>query len=87
MRRAEHVARMREMTIMCRNLVQKYLGKRPLVRSQRWWEDINLDLEEMEGGGMNGDWLHGALYRHGWRALADTAVNICFLQKGRNLTG
>jgi len=50
MRWAGHVARMREGRGVCRVLVGKLEGKRPLERPRRRWEDnIKMDFREVEG--------------------------------------
>ena len=47
MRRAGHVARMGEIRGICRVLVGKREGKRPLGRPRRRWEDnIKMDLRK-----------------------------------------
>jgi hypothetical protein len=52
MRWAGHVARMGEGRNVCRVLVRKPEGKRPLERPRRRWEDrIKMDLEENGWGG------------------------------------
>jgi len=72
MRWAGHVARMGEGRGLCRVLVGIQEGKRPLGRPRRRWEDnINLDLQEVECGGM--DWIEPAQDRDRRRALV-TAV-------------
>jgi hypothetical protein len=58
MRWAGHVARMVEGTGVHRVLVGKPEGTRPLGRPRRRWEDINRDLQEVEGG--CGDWTERA---------------------------
>ena len=51
MRWAGHVARMGEDRAVRRVLVGKPVGKRPLVRPRRRWDDnIKMDLQEVEGG-------------------------------------
>src|SRR5215510_4744992 len=56
MRWAGHVARIAEERGMFRVLVGKPDGKRPLGRPRRRWEDnIRMDLQEAECGGM--DWI------------------------------
>ena len=75
MRWAGHVACMSERRGVCRVLVGKPEGKRPLGRLRRRREDnIKMDIQEVGYGGMDGielpqdrDWL---------RALVITAMNI-----------
>jgi hypothetical protein len=56
MRWAEHVVRMGEGRGVCRVLVGKPEGKRPLGRARRRWEDnIKMDLQEVVCRGM--DWI------------------------------
>lgn len=51
-----HLARMGARRIVCRILVGKSKGKRPLGRLGRRWEDnINIDLKEVECESM--DWV------------------------------
>jgi len=48
MRWAEHVARMEERRGLCRGLVEKPEGKRPLGSPRRRWEDnIKMDLQKV----------------------------------------
>ena len=50
MRWAGHVARMGERRGVCRVLVRKLEGKRPLGRPRRRWEDnIKMDLGKWDG--------------------------------------
>jgi len=54
MRWAGHVALMGEGRGVYRVLVGKLVGKRPLVRPRRRWEDnIKIDIEEVGCGSMN----------------------------------
>jgi len=74
MRWAGHVARMREGRGVHRVLVGKPVGKRPLGRPRRRWEDnIKMDLWEVGGGG---DWMELAQDRDRWRALVNTVMNL-----------
>ena len=58
-----------------RVLVGKPVGKRPLVRPRRRWEDnIKMDLQEVGGG--FGDWMELAQDRDSWRALVSTVMNL-----------
>ena len=59
MRWAGHVARMEERRGLCRALMEKPEGKRPLGRPRRRWEDnIKMDLQEVGRGAWNGSsWL------------------------------
>jgi hypothetical protein len=61
--------------IICRILVGKPEGKRPLGRPRRRWEDnIRMDLGDIEWGGM--DWIDLAQDRDQWRALVNTVMNL-----------
>jgi hypothetical protein len=54
---AGHVARMGEERKLCRVLVGKPEGKRPLARLRRRWEDgIRMDLREIGLGSV--EWIH-----------------------------
>jgi hypothetical protein len=58
-----------------RVLVGEPEGKRPLVRPRRRWEDnIKMDLQEMECGGI--DWINLSQDRDRWRALVNRVMNI-----------
>ena len=54
----------------------KPVGKRPLERPRRRWEDdnIKIDLQEVECGVM--DWIELAQDRNTWRALANAVMNL-----------
>jgi hypothetical protein len=72
---AGHVAQMGEKRNAYRILVGKPEGNRPLGRPRRRWVDnINVDLREIEWGGMN--WMDLTRDRSQWRALVNTAVNL-----------
>ena len=75
MRWAGHVARMGEGRGVHRVLVGNREGKTPLGRPRRRWEDnIEMDLEEVGGGG--GDWMELAQDRDSWRALVNKVMKF-----------
>jgi hypothetical protein len=66
MKRAGHVTRMGEMINVCKILVGKSEGKRPLGRPRRIWEDnIKMDVKDIGWEGV--DWIHLAQDRDRWR--------------------
>jgi hypothetical protein len=60
---------------VCRILVRKPEGKRPLGRPRRRWVDsIKIDLREIGWDGV--DWIDLSWDRDQWRALVNTAMNL-----------
>jgi len=75
MRWAGHVTRMGEERGVCRVLVGKPEGRRPLGRSRRRCVDnIRMDLQEVGCGYM--DWIGLALDRDSWRTLVSGVMNL-----------
>ena len=75
MRWAGHVARMGEERGLCRVLVGKPEGKRPLGRPKhRWVYNIRMDLQEVGCGYM--DWIGLAQDRDSWRTLVSAVMNL-----------
>jgi hypothetical protein len=75
MRWVGHVARMGEKRNVCRLLVGKPEGNRPLGRQRRRWiETIKIYLLEI---GLNVlDWIGLAQDRYRWRALVNLVMNL-----------
>jgi hypothetical protein len=72
---AGHVARMREERGVCRILVGRPEGKRPLERPKCRWEDnIKMDLREI--GINDANWIQLAQDRAQWRAGVNTVMNL-----------
>jgi hypothetical protein len=58
-----------------RDLVWKPEAKTPLGRTRRRWEDnIKMDLQEVECGGM--DWVELSNDRDRWRAHVNVVMNL-----------
>ena len=75
MRWAGHVARMREERRVCRVLVGKPEGRRPLGRPRRsWLDNIRMDLQEVVCGYM--DWIGLAQDRDRWLTLVSAVMNL-----------
>ena len=53
----------------------KPVGKRPLGRPRRRWED-NIKMDLMEVGGGPGDWTALAEDRDQWRAYVRAVMNL-----------
>jgi hypothetical protein len=75
MRWAGHVARMGEERKVYKVLVRKPVGRRPLGRPRRGWEDgIRIDLRETGFGGV--DWIRLSQDRDRWRAVVSAVMNL-----------
>jgi len=74
MRWAGHVVRMGDERGVCRVLVGKPEGKRPLGRPRRRWVDIRMDVQEVGCGYM--DWIGLAQDRETWRTLVSAVMNL-----------
>jgi len=77
MRWAGHMARMGEERRVCRVLMGKPKGKRPLGRPRRKWVDnIRMEFQEVGCGYM--DWIGLALDRDRWRTIVSAVMNLRF---------
>jgi hypothetical protein len=75
MRGSGHVARMWEVRNICKILVLKTEGKRPLGKHKRRWEDnIKMDLREIWWEVV--DLIHLAENKDQWQALVNTVMNL-----------
>jgi len=62
---------------VCRVLVGKPEGNRPLGRPRRRWENnIKMNFKKVGRGGM--DWIELAQDRDRWRTLVTAVMNILF---------
>jgi hypothetical protein len=69
---------------VCRVLVGKPEGKKPLGKPRRRWEDtIKIDLREVGCWGM--DWIDLAQHRDRWRALVNEVMNLGSIKCGEFL--
>ena len=75
MRWAGHVARMGEERGVCRVLVGKLEGKRPLGRPRRRWVD-NIMMDLLEVGCGYTDWITLAQDRDSCRTLVSAVMNF-----------
>jgi hypothetical protein len=75
MRWAGHVARMGEKRNVCRLLVGKPEGKRPLGRPRRRGMD-NIKMGLLDIGLNVVDWICLAQDRYRWRALVNSVMNL-----------
>ena len=83
MRWAGHVARTGKPGGVCRDLVGKPEGKRPLGRPRRRWED-NTKTELQEVGCEEMDWIDVAQDMDRWRALVCAVMNLRVPQNAGN---
>jgi len=75
MKWAGHVARMGLRRGVCKVLVRRREGKRPLGRPRRRWEDnIKMYLQEVGCGGL--DWIKLAEDGDRWRAVVNAIMNL-----------
>ena len=75
MRWAGHVVRMDEERGVCRVLLGKQEGRRPLGRPRRRWVDnIRMDLQEVGCGYV--DWIGLSQDRDRWRTLVSAVMNF-----------
>jgi hypothetical protein len=75
MRWAGHVARMGEKRNVCRLLVGKPEGMRPLGRPRITWMD-NMKMDLLEIGLSVLDWIGLAQDRYRWRALVNSVMKL-----------
>jgi hypothetical protein len=72
---AGHVARVGERRGLYRVYVRKPVGKRPLGKPRRRWEDnMRMDLQEVGCGAI--DWIELVQDRDMWRTLVNAVMNF-----------
>ena len=65
---------MGEWKVVCRGMVGKHEGKRPLGRpSHRWEGNFKVDLKEVGWGDM--DWINLAQDKERWQVLVKAVLN------------
>jgi hypothetical protein len=70
-----HVARIGVRRVVCRVLLGKPEGKRPLGRSRRRWENNSkLDIKKVVCRGV--DWIELVQNRDRWRAHVNAVMNF-----------
>jgi len=72
---AGHVIHMGEKRGVCRVLVRKHEGKRPLGRPRHKWE-YNNKIVLHEVGFRDMDWIEMAQDRDRWRAIVNAVINL-----------
>ena len=64
-------------------MVRQHVGKRPLARPKRKWED-NIKMNHQEVGGACLDWIELVQERDTWRELVNAVMNTRVTQNARN---
>ena len=64
-------------------MVRQHVGKRPLARPKRKWED-NIKMNHQEVGGACLDWIELVKERDTWRELVNAVMNTRVTQNARN---
>jgi len=75
LKKSQNVAFMWEVRGVCRVLVGRPVGKRPLGRLRRRWED-NVKLHLRKIGIDRANWIRLAQDRVQWRAFVNTVMNL-----------
>jgi len=78
MRRAGHVALMREKGDAYRVVVGKSKVKRPLGRPRSRWKDMKMDNPAVGWGSM--DWIDLAQNRNWWWAIVNALMNLLMMK-------